>query len=56
MLYCTDCSYVTSENVVLYICSTKLGMYKEKCGLSNVLMSWGHDEYLYHLLRDHTRG
>jgi inositol oxygenase len=27
--------------------NTKLGMYKEHCGLSNVLMSFGHDEYLY---------
>lgn len=27
--------------------NTALGMYKEGCGLSNVLFSWGHDEYLY---------
>lgn len=33
--------------------STKLGMYKEECGLPNVLMSWGHDEYLYQVLRNH---
>ncbi|KAL6006026.1 hypothetical protein ACLOJK_040071 [Asimina triloba] len=26
---------------------TKLGIYKENCGLDNVLMSWGHDEYMY---------
>lgn len=32
--------------------STKLGVYKENCGLDNVVMSWGHDEYMYqvHLL------
>lgn len=30
--------------------NTKLGMYKERCGLRNVLMSWGHDEYLYRVL------
>ena len=23
--------------------STRLGMYEEKCGLDNILMSWGHD-------------
>jgi inositol oxygenase len=32
---------------------TKLGIYEEGCGLSNVDLSWGHDEYLYHVLRDH---
>ena len=31
------------------IYSTKLGIYEEGCGLSNVTMSWGHDEYLYHV-------
>ncbi|XP_065173083.1 inositol oxygenase [Atheta coriaria] len=31
--------------------NTKLGMYKENCGLENVLLSWGHDEYLYHMLK-----
>ncbi len=33
--------------------STKLGVYKENCGLSNVHMSWGHDEYLYHVMKDY---
>ncbi|KAK9699805.1 hypothetical protein RND81_08G196600 [Saponaria officinalis] len=27
--------------------STKLGVYKENCGLDKVTMSWGHDEYMY---------
>ncbi|XP_071495257.1 inositol oxygenase-like isoform X1 [Diadema antillarum] len=30
--------------------NTRLGMYKENCGLNNVMMSWGHDEYMYHVL------
>jgi len=29
------------------------GIYKEGCGLSDVHMSWGHDEYLYHLTRNY---
>ena len=29
--------------------NTKLGIYKEGCGIENVIMSWGHDEYLYHV-------
>lgn len=31
---------------------TKFGIYKESCGLSNVLMSWGHDEYVYQMMKD----
>ncbi|KAG6434205.1 hypothetical protein SASPL_105828 [Salvia splendens] len=27
--------------------STQLGVYSEGCGLDNVLMSWGHDDYMY---------
>ena len=34
--------------------NTKLGIYEEKCGLDSVMMSWGHDEYLYRVLRNHT--
>lgn len=33
--------------------NTKLGVYKENCGLDNVKMSWGHDEYLYQIVKDH---
>ena len=32
---------------------TPHGAYTPHCGLENVHMSWGHDEYLYHLLRPH---
>lgn len=32
---------------------TEYGVYKPNCGLDEVHMSWGHDEYLYHLLREH---
>jgi inositol oxygenase len=32
--------------------NTGLGVYEEGCGLGNVRMSWGHDEYLYHVLKD----
>ncbi|XP_031093783.1 inositol oxygenase 4-like isoform X2 [Ipomoea triloba] len=27
--------------------NTKNGVYSEGCGLENVLMSWGHDDYMY---------
>lgn len=31
--------------------NTTLGMYSESCGLENVTMSFGHDEYLYRVLK-----
>lgn len=31
---------------------TDTGMYEPGCGLRNVLMSWGHDEYMYFVSRD----
>lgn len=27
--------------------NTKYGVYSEGCGLDNVMMSWGHDDYMY---------
>ncbi len=33
--------------------STQYGVYKPNCGLDNVHMSWGHDEYVYHMMKDH---
>lgn len=32
---------------------TECGIYKPGCGLNAVLMSWGHDEYLYHVVKDY---
>ncbi|WP_433936476.1 inositol oxygenase family protein [Sorangium cellulosum] len=32
---------------------TPRGIYEEGAGLSQVHMSWGHDEYLYHVVKDH---
>ena len=33
--------------------NTPYGVYEPNCGLDNVHMSWGHDEYLYHIMKDH---
>jgi len=30
--------------------NSTLGIYKEQCGLENLICSWGHDEYLYKIL------
>ena len=32
---------------------TKCGIYSENCGLDHVDLSWGHDEYLYHVVKDY---
>jgi inositol oxygenase len=34
--------------------STEIGIYSPGCGLSNVHMSWGHDEFLYQVLTRNT--
>ncbi len=32
---------------------TRTGIYAEGCGLDHVHLSWGHDEYLYHVVKDY---
>lgn len=32
--------------------TSKLGVYEENCGLDKVMLSWGHDEYLYQIVKD----
>ncbi|HZT33804.1 MAG TPA: inositol oxygenase family protein [Bryobacteraceae bacterium] len=32
---------------------TRLGVYSEGCGLDRVHLSWGHDEYLYHVVKSY---
>jgi len=33
--------------------NSQYGVYEKGCGLRNVHMSWGHDEYVYHMLKDY---
>lgn len=33
--------------------NTKYGVYEPNCGLRKVDMSWGHDEYIYHMMKDY---
>ena len=39
------------KNNELY--SQKYGVYEPNCGLKNVHLSWGHDEYVYHMMKDY---
>ena len=35
---------------------TEYGIYEPGCGLDRVHMSWGHDEYVYHVVKDYLPG
>ncbi len=32
---------------------SECGIYQPSCGLDNLMLSWGHDEYMYHVARDY---
>lgn len=34
--------------------NTKYGIYSPHCGLKNVMLSWGHDEYMYNLAKEQS--
>ncbi|KFY97977.1 hypothetical protein V500_01831 [Pseudogymnoascus sp. VKM F-4518 (FW-2643)] len=34
--------------------STENGIYTRGCGMENVMLSWGHDEYLYNIVKDQS--
>lgn len=36
------------------IYSSEYGIYTPGCGLDNVMLSWGHDEYLYHVCKEQS--
>lgn len=36
------------------IYGTKYGIYSPGCGMDNLMLSWGHDEYLYHVVKDQS--
>ena len=40
------------ENPLL---NSTYGVYEPGCGLRNVTMSWGHDEYVYQMMKDSLR-
>uniref|UniRef100_A0A8C2QY37 Inositol oxygenase n=1 Tax=Capra hircus TaxID=9925 RepID=A0A8C2QY37_CAPHI len=46
-----DCTFQANPDLQHPLYSTELGMYQPHCGLENVLMSWGHDEYMYRMMK-----
>ena len=43
--------FTNNPDMQRYKLQTKYGIYKPNCGLDNVHMSWGHDEYLYQVVK-----
>ncbi|KAG7191431.1 uncharacterized protein KQ657_003477 [Scheffersomyces spartinae] len=35
--------------------NTKYGIYYKNCGLDKVMLSWGHDEYMYHVAKRNSK-
>ncbi|KIN09087.1 hypothetical protein OIDMADRAFT_37969 [Oidiodendron maius Zn] len=48
-------SFKDNDDYKNEIYSTKFGIYSPGCGLDNVMLSWGHDEYLYHIVKDQSK-
>ncbi|ENN81472.1 inositol oxygenase [Dendroctonus ponderosae] len=46
-----DCSFQNNVDGQNPKYNSKYGIYEPNCGLDNLLMSWGHDEYLYRMLK-----
>lgn len=47
-------SFVENPDFTHEVYGTKFGIYTPRCGLDNVMLSWGHDEYLYHVVKDQS--
>ncbi|KAJ5501261.1 Inositol oxygenase [Penicillium expansum] len=47
-------SFRDNEDFGHKIYDTKFGIYTPGCGLDKVMLSWGHDEYLYHLAKEQS--
>ncbi|KAF8069233.1 hypothetical protein FPV67DRAFT_1607528 [Lyophyllum atratum] len=47
-------TFAANPNSCDSIYSTEYGIYQPHCGLDNVMLSWGHDEYLYNVFKDQS--
>jgi inositol oxygenase len=47
-------SFKDNEDFEHPIYDTKFGIYTPGCGLDKVMLSWGHDEYLYHIAKEQS--
>ncbi|KAJ5176108.1 inositol oxygenase [Penicillium canariense] len=47
-------SFKDNEDFEHPVYDTKFGIYSPGCGLDKVMLSWGHDEYLYHIAKEQS--
>ncbi|EER27348.1 hypothetical protein D8B26_006597 [Coccidioides posadasii str. Silveira] len=47
-------TFVNNPDYKHDVYSTKYGIYKPNCGLDKVMLSWGHDEYLYRVVKSQS--
>ena len=47
-------SFRDNEDYDNNVYKTKFGIYSPGVGLDNVMLSWGHDEYLYNIVKDQS--
>ncbi|XP_032528011.2 inositol oxygenase-like [Danaus plexippus] len=50
-IVCGDDSFKDNPDTYNPKYNTKYGIYKPNCGIEELTMSWGHDEYLYRVLK-----
>jgi inositol oxygenase len=46
-------AFADNPDMLIAEYQTDLGIYQEHCGLDQLYLSWGHDEYLYHVVKDY---
>ncbi|MDC6271148.1 inositol oxygenase [Acetobacter pasteurianus] len=44
-------SFAKNPDFLNPLYNTKYGIYSKHCGLDKVMLSWGHDEYMYHIAK-----
>lgn len=47
-------SFVDNPDIKDPIYATKHGIYSPGCGMDKVMLSWGHDEYLYNICKEQS--
>lgn len=47
-------SFASNPDDTHPVYSTEFGIYSPGCGLDNIMLSWGHDEYLYHVVKEQS--
>lgn len=46
--------FAANEDFYHPVYSTDNGIYEPGCGMDNLMLSWGHDVYLYHVVKDQS--